>query len=119
MIVVTFLGAMMTGCASDSKAAHCPVANINEPISPDRVPASAKLQASGTGELGFRAKVHGRGWLFDDDRKTVIFSTLMEKGERLTVAPGHHRASLNGEDVGVNDIFERNSHAIYFLALAK
>jgi hypothetical protein len=118
--VAALAGATIAGCASGTSAAPSSAAStINEPITPNRVPAAAKIQSSGTGEQTFRAPSHGRVWLFDDDRKSVLYSTLLNKGDRLALSPRLHKATLNGDDVGLNDIFDRNAHAIYFLALAK
>ncbi|HEX8520810.1 MAG TPA: hypothetical protein VF669_01055 [Tepidisphaeraceae bacterium] len=104
------------GCAQDKHADEATALATNEPLTAERVSPAAARKAYGEGEITFRAKERGRVWLFDDDRKSVLFFGDMNKGDRVTVTPRLHRATINGARLKVNDIFERNHHAIYFLS---
>ena len=116
LVLVALAGIFLAapGCSAE-KQSEATTVSIDEPITSDRVPAAAVLESSGEGEQSFRAPAAGKVWLFDDDRKMVLYFGDVHKGERLTVSPRLHRLTLDGRDLNVNDIFERNVHGIYFL----
>ncbi len=111
------LGALgLTGCSHQNPAVF-PVLPANQTVTADRIPAAARLATRGTGKQSFRAPHDGRAWIFDDDRKVILYSALLHTGELITITPSLHRVSVNGEAHDVSGIYDRNLHAIYFAAL--
>jgi hypothetical protein len=119
IVLLTMLGIAM-GCSSGHKVSGSERISGGPRVTPEQygvmVPAEAQLVEQGTGDKSFRADRAGRVWAWDDDRKLVIYTGELSKGDRFTIAPRMNRASINGQQLTLGQQMMRdNVHKIYFL----
>ena len=108
------------GCSSGSKVSGSERISTGPRVTPqeygEKIPADAELKEQGGGDKSFRAPSAGQVWAWDDDRKLVIYTTEVHKGDRFTISPHANRASINGQQVALSrQMMPDNLHKIYFL----
>ena len=120
LLAALMIGGVL-GCSSSSKKVSGSERISSGPrVKPEQygvqIPAEAKLAEQGSGDKSFRADRDGRVWAWDDDRKLVIYTGEVRKGDRFTIAPRMNRASINGQQVTLSRrMMPDNVHKIYFL----
>lgn len=80
----------------------------------DRLPRSAKSVATGTGEITYRVRDHGRVYVYDADNERVLLAREVHEGQTVLVDPGKDRVLVDGKKVYDNNLERKHTHRIYF-----
>src|SRR5215213_7016230 len=101
-----FAALVTVGCATTEQELARP-----DNFPPD-VPRSAVIVDSGSGRRIFHATDAGRVYVYDADDARVVFTTHIDKDQRLFVEPVHDRATIDGRVVYEQNLAKRHTHRI-------
>lgn len=91
---------ILSGCASDTR--------------PRDVPNSATLSTEGTGRIAFTAPQAGMAYVYNDSADQMIYSTKMERGQKLSVDVKNDRIDLDNAKASEQTLHTGDRYQIYF-----
>lgn len=88
---------------------------VREPVVRDAIPASAQLvkEARGT-DMAFRADRDGMIYLYDADRRQIVYAGRMRRGEQFVVNTEQDSVSLNGQTVFDQPLNREGRYQLFF-----
>ena len=91
---------LATGCASSDR--------------PKEVPASAHEYGAGKAEATFTAAYDGTVYVVDDNRKEVIYTGKVNRGDYVKVDAKGNQVTINNQKVTDRDLINDHKYKIYF-----
>lgn len=80
---------------------------------PDAVPTTATLKGEGKDRLAYTAEQDGNIWVTDADRKELVTTAAVLRGDQVIIDPKDNRVMVNGRTIYDHNL-PNNDHRIFF-----
>ena len=99
-----------TDDAAMAQTPPTPPMNLRAGLPPEAQPVGQESE-----NVSYQADKAGRLYLYDRNANKIVNTFQVEKGQTLLVSGDEGRATLNGNEVALNQIMKGRIYALYFL----